>query len=223
MGFGRSPSDVAQVFAGAMLLLSFALLQQRHVARLVSLYALQAGVLAAACAWQGWMQGAPALFLVALLTLCAKTVAIPAALRRLARPVAPPLGGEASAMMFASLLIGVALVALSIAVVLPIEPVIGAPTRENFALALSVVWLGALAMVSHGAAPARVVGFLSMENGLILTAIGVPDMTLLVGLTIASLLLVASAVFVVLAWPVAGSFWTPRLRHPNLRLRAGPE
>ena len=72
MSFGQLPYDVAHVLGGAMLLLSCMLLYQRRVAAVITALALQGGVLAAAAAWQGYVQGAPQLFLTALMALLAK-------------------------------------------------------------------------------------------------------------------------------------------------------
>ena len=67
--------------------------------------------------------------------------------------------------------------------------------REALALALSVVLLGLLMMSTRRNALLQVVGFLSMENGLILAAVGAAGMPLVVELSTAVLVLVAFGVF----------------------------
>src|SRR5690349_3714143 len=74
MTFGQLPYDVAHLLGGAMLLLSFVLLYQRRVMAVINAFAAQGAVLALAAAWQGWVQGAPQLYLTALIAFAAKTV-----------------------------------------------------------------------------------------------------------------------------------------------------
>ena len=61
-----------------MLLLSFVLLYQRRVAAVINALAMQGALLAAAAAWQGCVQGAPQLYLTALIAFAAKAVLDPA-------------------------------------------------------------------------------------------------------------------------------------------------
>ena len=62
---------------------------------------------------------------------------------------------------------------LAILLVLPVTPDSAASTREDLALALSVVLLGLLMMITRRNAVTQVIGFMSLENGLILAAVGV--------------------------------------------------
>lgn len=199
MSFGQLPYDVAHLLGAGMLLVSFMLLSQRRVAAVIDALAVQGAILALAAAWQGFVQGAPQLYLTALIALGAKAVLIPLALRTLIRrfdlhrTVEPALGiGQ-------GMVAGVALVALAILVVLPITEGARAITREDLALALSVVLLGMLMMISRRNAILQVVGLMTLENGLILAAVGVAGMPLVVELSTAALvlvLLVVGGVFV---------------------------
>ena len=58
-------------------------------------------------------------------------------------------------------------------------------TREDLALALSVVLLGLLMMMTRRNAVSQVVGFMSLENGLILAATGAEGMPLVVEISVA--------------------------------------
>ena len=77
--------DTAHMLGAAVLLLSFALLFQRRLSGVVNTFAAQAVVLAMAAAWQGFVQGAPHLYITALVALVFKAVAIPVALHRIER------------------------------------------------------------------------------------------------------------------------------------------
>jgi hydrogenase-4 component E len=199
MGFGQLPYDVAHVLGGAMLLLSFVLLYQRRVPAMVQALAAQGAVLALAAAWQGLVQGAPQLYVTALIAAAAKAVLIPLALRALIRRLALHKGVETALGIGPSLLAGGALVALAILVVLPVTAGARAIAREDLAIALSIVLLGMLMMVTRRNAISQVIGLMSLENGLILAAVGAAGMPLVVELSTAALvmlLLVVAGVFV---------------------------
>jgi hydrogenase-4 component E len=194
MTFGQLPYDVAHLLGGAMLLLSFVLLYQRRVVAVINAFATQGALLALAAAWQGWVQGAPGLYLTALIAFAAKTVLIPLALRALVRRLDLHRTVETALGIGPSLVAGVALVALAILVVLPITAGARAIAREDLALALSVVLLGMLMMITRRNAILQVVGLMSLENGLILAAVGVAGMPLVVELSTAALVLLAFVV-----------------------------
>src|SRR6476661_4305505 len=199
MSFGQLPYDVAHLLGGGMLLLSFMLLYQRRVSAVINALAMQGAILAAAAAWQGVVQDAPQLFLTALVAFVAKAVLIPLALRTLLRRLTLDRTVETAFGVGPSMIAGVALVALAILVVLPITAGVRAIAREDLALALSVVLLGMLMMITRRNAILQVVGLMTMENGLVLAAVGVAGMPLVLELSTAALvmmLLVVGGVFV---------------------------
>ena len=66
--------DLAHLLAGGMVVVSFTLLYQDRMFALLRTFALHAGVLAAAVAWQAWIQDAPHLFVTAAIALLFKAV-----------------------------------------------------------------------------------------------------------------------------------------------------
>jgi len=68
------------------------------------------------------------------------------------------------------------------------------------------VLLGLLMMITRRNALSQAIGFLSLENGLILAAIGVPDMPMLVELSVAVLVLVAFVVFGIFVFRIRDQF-----------------
>lgn len=194
MTFGNLPYDVAHVLGGAMLLISFVLLYQRRTAALVNALALQGVLLAAAAFWQGFVQEAPQLYVTGLIALGAKGVAIPIYLRRMMRRLAPAQRAEAASGIGASMLGGFLLVGLAILVVLPATTGARALAREDLAIALSIVLLGMLLMVTRRTALAQIAGLMTLENGLVLAAIGVTGMPLVVELSGGGLVLVIAVV-----------------------------
>ncbi|WP_135468022.1 hydrogenase-4 component E [Crenalkalicoccus roseus] len=194
MTFGQLPYDVAHLLGGIMVLLSFVLLYQRRVSAVIGAFAVQGGVLAAAAAWQAWVQGSPHLYVTALIALVAKAALIPLALRALVRRLDLHRTVETALGIGPSLIAGVAVVALAILVVLPVTARVAIGTREEMALALSVILLGMLMMITRRNAILQVVGLMSMENGLILAAVGAAGMPLVVELSTAALVLLAFVV-----------------------------
>jgi hydrogenase-4 component E len=76
-------------------------------------------------------------------------------------------------------------------VMLPITAQAGTLAREDLAFALSAMLLGLLMMVSRRNAVSQVIGFMSIENGLILAATGAKGMPLVVEISVAFSILVA--------------------------------
>jgi hydrogenase-4 component E len=86
---------------------------------------------------------------------------------------------------------GIALVALSLEVMLPVTAQADPVAREDIALALSVVLIGLLLMVTRRNAISQVVGFMSLENGINLAATGASGMPLVVEISVAFSILIA--------------------------------
>lgn len=187
--------DVAHLLGTTVLLCSFALLYQRRLPALVNAYAAQSWVLAAAAAWQAYIQASPHLFVTALIALGFKGVAIPLALHRIMARLGVHKTIEPALGIAATLVLGVLLVVLALALVLPVTASSAALTREDLALALSVVLLGLLMMISRRNAISQVVGFMSLENGLILAAVGVRGMPLVLEMSVAFSVMVAFILF----------------------------
>jgi len=86
---------------------------------------------------------------------------------------------------------GIGLVALSMAVMMKVTVGESLLVREDLAFALSVLLLGLLMMVTRQNAVSQVVGFMSLENGLILAAAGAQGMPLVVEISVAFSILIA--------------------------------
>ena len=91
-------------------------------------------------------------------------------------------------------------------VVLPITAGARAIAREDLALALSVVLLGMLMMITRRNAISQVIGLMSLENGLVLAAVGVAGMPLVVELSTAALLLVLLVVAGIFVFQIRDRF-----------------
>lgn len=183
--------DIAHLLAGGLVLVSFMLLYQGRMFGLLNVFALHAFVLALSVAWQAFIQDAPHLYVTAAIALLFKAIVIPVALHRIVQRLGIHRTLEVVVGVGLTMLAGMGLVALSIVVMLPAAVDADPLAREDLAFALSVVLLGLLMMVTRRNAVSQVVGFMSMENGLILAATGAKGMPFVVEISVAFSILIA--------------------------------
>ena len=208
----RLAFDVAHLLAGSLVLLSLMLLYQDRLYALLNVFALQAVVLALSVSWQAYVQGAPHLYLTAAIALVVKAIIIPVALHRMIRILGIHREIETALNTGPTMLAGLALVALSMAVILRVTADTDALAREDLAFALSVVLLGLLTMVTRRNAVSQVVGFMSLENGLILAATGAKGMPFVVEISVAFSVLVAFIVIGIFLFRIRERFDTVDLQ-----------
>jgi hydrogenase-4 component E len=183
--------DVAHLLAGSLVLVSFMMLYQDRLYALLNTYAMHALVLALSVAWQAFVQHAPHLYITALIALVFKAIIIPVALHRIIVRLGIHRQIETAIGFGLTMLAGIGLVALSMVVMLRVTPGADPLAREDLAFALSVVLLGLLIMVTRRNAVSQVVGFMSLENGLVLAATGAKGMPLVVEISVAFSVLIA--------------------------------
>jgi hydrogenase-4 component E len=201
--------DVAHLLAGGLVLVSFMLLYQDRMFALLNVFALHAAVLSASVAWQAYIQDAPHLYVPAAIALVLKAIVIPVALRRVVVRLGIHRAIETVVGVGLTMLAGISLVALSMVVMLKAtSPSVDPLAREDLAFALSVVLLGLLMMVMRRNAVSQIVGFMSLENGLILAATGAKGMPLVVEISIAFSVLVAFIVIGVFLFRIRERFDT---------------
>ena len=200
--------DVGHLLAGGMLVLSFLLLYQDRILATLNVFAVQAIVLAGAVAWQAHVQKAPHLYVTALIALCVKGFIIPAALHRIVRRL--NIHREIEQVVGAGpvMLLGLVIVALSIMLVLPRFEGADPLAREDLAFALAVILLGLLMMITRRNAVTQIVGFMSLENGLILAATGAKGMPLVVEISVAFSVLIAFIVIGIFLFRIRERFDT---------------
>jgi hydrogenase-4 component E len=198
--------DIAHLLAGGMVLVSFLMLYQDRLYALLNVFALHSLVLALAVGWQAYIQEAHHLYLTAGIALVFKAIIIPTALHRIVRRLGIHRSLEVVGGVGRDMLAGTALVALAILVMLPVTATADALTREDLAFALAVVLLGLLLMVNRHNAVSLVVGFMSLENGLMLAAAGARGMPLVVEISVAFSVLIALIVIGVFLFRIRERF-----------------
>ena len=160
-------------------------------------------------AWQAYIQDAPHLYVTAAIALVFKAIVIPVALHRIiqqlgihrddrdrssasARPCWPAWGWSRCRWC------------VMLRVTADADPL----AREDLAFALSVVLLGLLMMVTRRNAVSQVVGFMSLENGLMLAATGAKGMPLVVEISVAFSILIAFIVIGIFLFRIRERFDT---------------
>lgn len=200
--------DVAHMLAGGLVLVSFLLLYQARLYALLNIFALHALVLTLSVAWQAYVQDAPHLYVTAAIALVFKAILIPVVLHRIIerlgihREIENVVGGGLT------MLAGMGLVALSMVVMLRVTATADPLAREDLAFALSVVLLGLLMMVTRRNAVSQVLGFMSLENGLVLAATGAKGMPLVVEFSVAFSILIAFIVIGIFLFRIRERFDT---------------
>ena len=200
--------DIAHLLAGSLLLVSFMQLYQDRLTALLHVFALHALVLALSVAWQAYVQGAPHLFLTAGIALVFKAIVIPVVLHRIIVRLGIHREIETAVGIGLTMLAGIGLVALSMVVMLRVVADADPLAREDLAFALSVVLLGLLMMVTRRNAVGQVIGFMSLENGLVLAATGAKGMPLVVEISVAFSILIAFIVIGIFLFRIRERFDT---------------
>ena len=204
--------DVSHTLAGGLVLISFMMLYQDRLYSLLNVFALHALVLALSVAWQAYIQDASHLYITAALALVFKAIVIPISLHRIIIRLGIHREIETVGGVGLTMLAGMGLVALSMVVMLRVTAEADPLTREDLAFALAVVLLGLLMMVTRRNAVSQVVGFMSIENGLVLAATGAKGMPLVVEISVAFSILIAFIVIGIFLFRIRERFDTVDLQ-----------
>lgn len=200
--------DVAHLLAGGLMLVSFMMLYQDRLSGLLNVFALHATVLALSVAWQAYIQDAPQLYVTAIIALVFKAIIIPVALHRIILRLGIHRQIETVVGIGPTMLAGMGLVALSMVIMLQVTAQADPLARQDLAFALSILLLGLLIMVTRRNAVSQVVGFMTLENGLILAATGAKGMPFVVEISVAFAILIAFIVIGIFLFRIRERFDT---------------
>ena len=198
--------DIAHLLAGGLVLISFMMLYQDRLFALINVFALHALVLALSVAWQAYVQDAEHLYVTAVIALIFKAIIIPVGLHRIIRRLGIHRDIETAIGIGPTMLAGIGLVALSMVLMLQVTADADPLAREDLAFALSILLLGMLVMVTRRNAVSQVIGFMSLENGLVLAATGAKGMPLVVEISVAFSILIAFIVIGVFLFRIRERF-----------------
>ncbi|APW47265.1 formate hydrogenlyase [Rhodoferax antarcticus] len=162
--------QLINLFATLILLLSFAMISQRRIVSLIHLFMIQGAALVAASFLLAYVTNQPELYISGVLTLVLKVVLIPWMLHRMIRKLNVRWDVETLLNIPTTMLIGIALVIFAFSLALPISRLSDAVAGGALGIALACVLLSFMMMITRSKAVPQVIGFLSMENGLLFAA-----------------------------------------------------
>jgi hydrogenase-4 component E len=163
-------SQLINLLAAVLLLLAFAMLAQRRVLTLIDLFAMQGFALACSTAIVAYATNQTHLYWSAGLTLILKVGVLPWLLHRMIQRLDVRWDVEGLINIPATMLIGIVLVVFAFNLAFPIAQLASTVTRATLGIAMASVMLSFLMMITRRKAIPQVIGFLSMENGLLFAA-----------------------------------------------------
>lgn len=167
--------QIINLLATIILLLSFAMISQRRIVTLINLFMIQGAALVAASFLLGYVTDQPDLYVSGALTLALKVIFIPWMLHRLIRKLNVRWDVEPLLNIPTTMLIGIALVILAFSLAAPVSRLSETLAGGSLGIALACILLSFMMMITRSKAVPQVVGFLSMENGLIFAATAVTN------------------------------------------------
>ncbi|HCY15878.1 MAG: formate hydrogenlyase [Curvibacter sp. GWA2_64_110] len=167
--------QLTNLFATMILMLSFAMISQRRIVSLINLFTLQGAALVAASVLVGYATHQTDLYVSAGLTFVLKVVLIPWLLYRVIERLNVRWDVETLINIPTTMLVGIGLVIFSFSLALPISRLSTAMASGSLGIALACVLLSFMMMITRSKAVPQVIGFLSMENGLIFAATAVTN------------------------------------------------
>jgi hydrogenase-4 component E len=206
--------QLINLFATLILLLSFAMISQRRIVSLINLFMMQGVALVITSFLLGYATNQPDLYVSGTLTLVLKVIFIPWMLHRMIRRLNVRWDIETLLNVPTTMLVGIALVIFSFSLALPVSRLSSSLAGGSLGIALSCVMLSFLMLITRSKAIPQVIGFLSMENGLIFAATAVTNgMPMIVEFGIALDVLVGVLILGVFMFQIREKFDTLDIHH----------
>ena len=206
--------QLVNLLAAMLLLISFAMLSQRRIAGLITLFAWQGAALAASAALVAWATDQHHLYYSAALTLVLKVIAMPWFFYRTVKKLDVRRDVEPMINIPTTMLIGIVLVIFAFNLALPISEFSGTVMRSTLGIALACVLLGFLMMITRRKAIPQVIGFLAIENSLFFAATSATyGMPLVVELGVALDVMVGVIVLGIFFFQIREAFDSLDLKH----------
>lgn len=206
--------QIINLFASAMLLLSFAMLAQRRILSLINLFMLQGATLALSTLFVAYATGQHHLYWSGLITIGLKVLLLPWILHRLIERLQVKWDVETLINIPTTMLVGLVLVILAFNLSTPISHFASTVTKGTLGIALASLLLSFLMMITRSKAVPQVIGFLSMENALFFAATSATyGMPMVIELGIALDVLVGMVILGVFFFQIRERFDSLDIRH----------
>ncbi|MEY4100478.1 MAG: hypothetical protein RL300_1649 [Pseudomonadota bacterium] len=206
--------QLINLLATLILLLSFAMISQRRIVSLINLFMMQGLALVVTSFLLGYVTKQHDLYVSGALTLVLKVIVIPWLLHRMIRKLNVRWDIETLLNVPTTMLVGIGLVIFSFSLALPVSRLSSSLAGGSLGIALSCVMLSFLMLITRSKAVPQVIGFLSMENGLIFAATAVTSgMPMIVEFGIALDVLVGVLILGVFMFQIREKFDTLDIHH----------
>ncbi|OIQ74794.1 hydrogenase-4 component E [mine drainage metagenome] len=163
-------TQLINLFASLILVLSFAMLAQRRILTLVHLYAMQGVAVVGATTVVAYVTHQPHLYFSAALTLILKVLVIPAVLYRLIKRLDVRWDVETLINIPSTMLVGIVMVVFAFNLSMPVARLSTSVSPGTLGIAMACILLSFMMMITRTKAVPQVIGFLSMENSLFFAA-----------------------------------------------------
>ena len=190
-----------------VLIYGILLLWRRSISTYINSFRWQSVVLSGIIAMIGYFGNDPELYLVAAFMFVLKALILPYYLERMrfnlkvTREIDPYINNATS------LIVAGLLVLLAYAITRPLVVVSALPTRSGIPLAMGLIFVGLFVVLSRKKALTQIIGFLVLENGIVLlAALGTYGIPLIVELGVFLDVLMGFLVMQVLVYNIQDTF-----------------
>jgi hydrogenase-4 component E len=200
-------SQLSTFGSSIVLIFGIFLLWRRSIGAYISLFQWQSAVLAGIVALIGYFGHDLELYFVAGFTFILKVLILPRYLNRMQVGLKVTRESEPYVNNATSLIIAGLLVLLAYAVTRPVMSISSLPTRSGIPLAMGLIFVGLFVVLSRKKALTQIVGFLVLENGIVLlAALGTYGIPLIVELGVFLDVLMGFLVMQVLVYQIQDTF-----------------
>jgi hydrogenase-4 component E len=199
--------EMVNLLGAFILLVAFAMLSSRRTLSLIRLFAFQGFFLSMSIFLVAFLSGESNLYYSAFFTLALKVILLPWILRELSRRL--NIGGDIEALVNVpvTMITGIGVVVFSFSLAEPILQAASTVTRSLIGVGLACVLLSFLVMITRKKAMTQIIGFLSMENGLLFSATNATyGMPMVVELAIALDVLIGAIIFGIFFFQIRETF-----------------
>jgi hydrogenase-4 component E len=199
--------EMVNLLGAFILLVAFAMLSSRRTLSLIRLFAFQGFFLSMSIFLVAFLSGESNLYYSAFFTLALKVILLPWILRELSRRL--NIGGDIETLVNVpvTMIIGIGVVVFSFSLAEPILQAASTVTRSLIGVGLACVLLSFLVMITRKKAMTQIIGFLSMENGLLFSATNATyGMPMVVELAIALDVLIGAIIFGIFFFQIRETF-----------------
>lgn len=200
-------SQLSTLGSSIVLIFGILLLWRRSVSAYIGCFRWQSAFLAAILAMIGYFGHDPELYVVAALLFVLKGLVLPHYLEKMRARLGVTREIEPYVNNASSLIVAGLLVLLAYAVTRPLMVVSELPTRFGLPLAMGLIFVGFFVILSRKKALTQIVGFLVLENGIVLlAALGTFGIPLIVEMGVFLDVLMGFLVMQVLVYHIHGTF-----------------